>query len=179
MESIISFFKDIFPYLSVVLIVGLLVRFFYLVKTHKKLYLHREMIYVISLIYILILFELVTLTGASWTTSNFVLFNEINRYEIWSGLFFINVIGNVVLFLPFGFLASYYLKIKKIFFIFSISFLFSLSIELFQILIGRVFDVDDIFLNVIGGMIGYLMYLVVDKWYKNKNAWKNKAFCYN
>ena len=39
----------------------------------------------------------------------------------------------------------------------------SLSIEFTQLLIGRVFDVDDILLNVIGGMIGYFIYNILRK----------------
>ena len=39
----------------------------------------------------------------------------------------------------------------------------SLVIESTQLAIGRVFDVDDILLNVIGGMIGYLIYKSLDK----------------
>ena len=39
----------------------------------------------------------------------------------------------------------------------------SLSIELTQLFIGRVFDVDDILLNVLGGIIGYLFYYILSK----------------
>ena len=31
-----------------------------------------------------------------------------------------------------------------------------------QLLIGRVFDIDDIILNVIGGMLGYFIYKFLD-----------------
>ena len=34
----------------------------------------------------------------------------------------------------------------------------SLVIEIIQLIIGRVFDIDDIILNVIGGMIGFYFY---------------------
>ena len=34
-------------------------------------------------------------------------------------------------------------------------------------MIGRVFDVDDIILNVCGGCLGFLIYYLIDKlWYK-------------
>ena len=36
--------------------------------------------------------------------------------------------------------------------------LVSISIETTQLLIGRIFDIDDIILNIIGGMLGYLIY---------------------
>ena len=42
-------------------------------------------------------------------------------------------------------------------------------------MIGRVFDVDDIILNVIGGIIGYYLYYVLSKiWSKLPNFFKNE-----
>ena len=35
----------------------------------------------------------------------------------------------------------------------------SLSIEFVQLQIGRSFDIDDILLNVVGGFVGYLIYI--------------------
>ena len=43
-----------------------------------------------------------------------------------------------------------------------ILFIVSLSIECVQLLIGRCFDVDDILLNLVGGMIGYFVYRFLD-----------------
>ena len=42
------------------------------------------------------------------------------------------------------------------------AFIVSLSIELIQSIIGRVFDVDDIILNCLGAVWGYLFYLIVE-----------------
>ena len=39
----------------------------------------------------------------------------------------------------------------------------SLSIELIQSIIGRVFDVDDIILNIIGALLGYFIYRLFDR----------------
>ena len=39
----------------------------------------------------------------------------------------------------------------------------SLSIEATQLAIGRVFDVDDILLNIVGGMLGFSIYRLLDK----------------
>ena len=39
----------------------------------------------------------------------------------------------------------------------------SISIEVTQLVIGRVFDVDDILLNVFGGMIGFVLYRFIYK----------------
>ena len=40
--------------------------------------------------------------------------------------------------------------------------LVSISIETTQLLIGRIFDIDDIILNIIGGMLGYLIYKLLN-----------------
>lgn len=90
--------------------------------------------------------------------NNWILFREIFRYPFGSQLFLRNVIGNILLFLPYGFFVSYYFEVKKKRIIFFLSCFLSLSIEFIQLQIGRVFDVDDILLNVIGSMLGYLIY---------------------
>ena len=42
-------------------------------------------------------------------------------------------------------------------------FIVSLSIECVQLIIGRCFDVDDILLNLIGGMLGYFIYRILER----------------
>ncbi len=81
---------------------------------------------------------------------------------------------NVVLFLPFGFILHLLDKkncsaIRVAVF----SFIFSLSIELLQLLTMiiaiapvRVFDVDDIMANLIGGVVGYCLLLIIKKFQK-------------
>ena len=49
---------------------------------------------------------------------------------------------------------NYFFKVKVISLII-ITILYSLSIELTQTLIDRVFDIDDIILNLVGSIIGY------------------------
>ena len=85
------------------------------------------------------------------------------RYNITSRLFIKNVLGNMLMILPFGFFASYYLKAEKLTLPLLLTLIASVSIEVVQLLIGRVFDVDDIILNILGGMLGYLCYLVLRK----------------
>lgn len=83
-------------------------------------------------------------------------------------MFFINIIGNVVLFVPFGFLFSLiYSKgglkhQKKILWVtLLVSILLCLLIELLQLVtkVG-VFDVDDIIMNTTGTLIGYIVFRV-------------------
>ena len=39
----------------------------------------------------------------------------------------------------------------------------SLTIETTQLMIGRVFDIDDILLNIIGGILGHYLYIIILK----------------
>ena len=44
-----------------------------------------------------------------------------------------------------------------------ISLITTISIELVQLVIGRVFDIDDIILNLFGGFLGALIFTLLDK----------------
>ena len=72
------------------------------------------------------------------------------------------LIGNVLLFVPFGFFVPYLLKkLRSLWKVIVISVLFSLSIELYQFSFTfRVADVDDLILNTAGAIIGYGCYRI-------------------
>ncbi|WP_000421101.1 VanZ family protein, partial [Bacillus thuringiensis] len=78
---------------------------------------------------------------------------------------FKNIIGNIVLFIPFSFML--YIKfVNKLTINILICMGVSCSIELLQILvpfIGRSFDVDDIILNTIGSIIGTYLAIYISK----------------
>lgn len=79
------------------------------------------------------------------------------------GDFVRQVVLNVVMTIPFGFLLPLVRDGKtNILKVFLYSFLLSFSIEVLQPLINgcRTSDITDIMTNVIGGIIGYLIYLV-------------------
>lgn len=75
---------------------------------------------------------------------------------------FKNILGNLFLFLPLGFLSSFLIKSKKLMSVFTYSLLFSTLIEVMQyiFLTSRRADVDDVILNTVGGVLGYLLYKV-------------------
>ena len=60
-----------------------------------------------------------------------------------------------------------------------LTLLTSLTIELTQLAIGRVFDIDDIMLNIIGGLLGYLLYEIVKKSEKKLPTFLRKPWLYN
>ena len=89
--------------------------------------------------------------------------SNILSYNVYrNGKFIKNVIGNVVMFIPYGIFASLYAKLDKPFHALCLVFFASVTVETTQLLIGRVFDIDDIILNVIGGLVGYGIYRLVD-----------------
>ena len=148
--------------ISIVIIVSL--RITYLIKNHQKLVLYKELLMLSFIIYILCLFQIVTFQDAvTWSSNNFVPFKEMFRYQIGSRLFIKNVLGNIILFLPFGFFTAYYLDIKKPYLIIILTLIASTSIEFVQMSIGRVFDIDDIMLNTIGGIVGFYLFSILSK----------------
>lgn len=98
-------------------------------------------------------------------SANFTLFKTIRMYIDYSYKLnsFENLAGNVVVFIPFGFLLPGLSRpCKNILVLLLCTFFFSLCIELFQLFSAfGAFDVDDILLNCGGGMIGYIMYMII------------------
>ena len=153
---------NVWPMAVIILVIVSSIRIAYLITKHKKFLIHKELIYLIAITYVLCLFYLVTFQDSNYGISNFVPFKEIFRYSIGSHKFMKNVLGNIVLFIPYGFLASYLLKTRKVSVGVILTLIASLTIEVVQYYIGRVFDIDDIILNVVGGFAGSLIYVGMD-----------------
>ncbi len=169
--------SNAWPMLVIFLSIIIIVRFAYLLINHKKMVFYEEIITLCFLIYVLMLFEFLTSTETGTHGLNLVPFTEITRYRFGSSLFIYNVIGNVVLFMPFGYFVAYYCKVKNVFPIFIIATFTSFIIELVQLKIGRAFDIDDIILNVLGGIIGYLIYAIFMSLKKHlPNIFKTETF---
>ena len=148
--------------ISCIIIISL--RISYLIKNKERFVLYKELLMLGFIIYSMCLFQIVTFQDeVSWSTNNFIPFREILRYNIGSRLFIKNVLGNMLLFLPFGFFTSYLLDNKRPLLTVVLTLVASLSIEVVQLMIGRVFDVDDIILNVLGGTFGFYLYNILDR----------------
>ena len=158
MESL----PNVWPMAVIILVIVSSIRITYLITKHKKFLIHKELIYLIAITYMLCLFYLVTFQDSNYGVSNFVPFKEIFRYSIGSHKFIKNILGNIVLFIPYGFLSSYLLKTRKVSVGVILTLIASVTIEVVQYYIGRVFDIDDIILNVLGGFIGGLIYVGLD-----------------
>lgn len=152
------------PMIVLFSLVMILYRIVCVIMTKEKINVLKELKMLIYIVYCFLLFRLVTTTDFESYSNNFIPFKEIMRYKLTSVLFYRNVVGNILLFLPFGFLITDMIHDKtnkfNIFISTFIVFMTSLSIEVIQMHIGRSFDIDDIILNVIGGIIGFVIFWI-------------------
>ena len=161
--EVLSLLKYTWPTIIMAVIIAVLLRVTDIIVNKKKLVLHEELLKLSFIIYILCLFYVVTFQDVGWSSHNYVPFREIFRYSLGSGLFYKNIFGNMLLFVPYGIFIAKYVDLKQPVVAGIIAFITSLSIEVIQFLIGRVFDVDDIILNVCGCLLGFYLYRLFQK----------------
>jgi len=152
---------SIWPMLLFISIVAVTLRGTYLFRESRKFVLHKELVHLIFILYILCLYYILTHQDMNYGGVNLVPFREMFRYTIGSYKFIKNIVGNILLFVPFGFFASYYLNNRKASLITIVTLIVTACAEGMQYYIGRVFDIDDIILNVFGGFCGYLLYIAL------------------
>lgn len=145
-------------------------------------------IYLFILSYLLFFSEEYGRTDASGAYHyNLVLFREIKRFYKYRSIIgikavLINLLGNIAAFIPFGFfLPLLWHKTGRFFLILLMSFGFSFAVESIQLVykVGT-FDVDDLFLNTLGGLAGYLLlqaFLYARKKYRQHRKGKNERKC--
>lgn len=134
---------------------------------HRRLCVVMFISYLIVLTYFMFFSDGFGRSGHVGYAYNLELFKEITRFYQYRELlgmksFLLNTVGNVVCFMPFGFFLPLINRHSgKWYNIFILSFLLSLGIETLQLIlkVGS-FDVDDIFLNTLGGVIGYICVVI-------------------
>lgn len=142
--------------------------------TAKKI---RRIGYALFLIYLALLIYFVlfaegygrTIAGREYRY-NLVPLKEISRfikyrYQLGPVAVALNLIGNIIAFVPFGMILPIIDKSSRKFYLVALlSFQLSLVIELAQLVlkVGSC-DVDDIILNTLGGCLGYLMFYILNK----------------
>lgn len=135
-------------------------------------------VYLLALAYFLFFAEATGRTFSDRTYQyNLILFHEIRRFIIYRrqlgfAAVVLNLVGNVIAFVPFGVFLPLLVKRTRSFVkTVLLGFEFSLFVEIVQ-LFGKVgsFDVDDILLNTLGVMGGYLLFrlMLVMHWHKKK-----------
>ncbi len=142
-------------------------RIAFMIIAKEKIVIHRELKNLLYVVYCFALFQLVTTSDFESFSNNFIPFKEMTRYRLSSVLFYRNVIGNIALFVPFGYLISdmIFEKTKKYHGIVTalLVLITSFTIEVIQMNIGRSFDIDDIILNLVGGIIGFGIFAIIHK----------------
>lgn len=84
--------------------------------------------------------------------------------HLWSGLRVdsswegVMLVGNVALFLPLGVFVPLLWRWNRVLPVAAVGTALSLSIEGMQFVIGRAFDVSDVFLNTLGTALGWFLY---------------------
>ncbi len=126
-------------------------------------------VYIVLLVYFLFFAEMLGRTNINRTYHyNLILFKEIKRFIIYRrqlgiAAVFSNLAGNILIFTPFGFLLPVMgRKFRSFFQVTLLSLELSFAVECVQLITKTgSFDVDDLFLNTIGGMLGYAVYAAV------------------
>lgn len=130
-------------------------------------------LYMAGLIYYLFLSEEYGRGAADIVYSyNLYPFREIRRYLTYSEILgfravFLNLAGNVIGFMPFGALLPILVRSARssrrvTLLSFEVSALIEVSQLVFQV---GCFDVDDMILNTLGGLLGYIVFWIGSRWY--------------
>ena len=177
--------NNIIPMVFLFTVVAILLRVVIAIYTKSKISIYKESKLLVYALYLFVLFQLVTTTDyGSYGYNNFIPFKEILRYDIAAPLFWRNVVGNIVVFAPFGYIITdiihMFTKRMNVFISFGFTVLMSSSIEFIQMFIGRSFDIDDIILNSLGGLIGFIVFVIIKKIFREDNFITNtvKAFLF-
>lgn len=137
-------------------------------------------VYIVCIVYFLIFSDMFGRgSGYEERRYNLIPFEEITRFikygnQMSAGSVFLNLYGNIIAFIPFGMLLKW-ARNKNTTFLqaFAYSLGFTLIIEVAQYITKLgVFDIDDILLNTLGGIIGYLIYYVTAKLLRRYHAKK-------
>lgn len=140
------------------------------INTSKKTE-HSHILLIIVLgFYAFILFAFLFLKASSFQSVNLIPFRTITEYLSNSGfLSVVNVLGNIVLFVPLGIYLTLFNHNKKIGINTLWIVLISMAVEILQYLfkVGAT-DIDDIILNGLGGFFGIVIYKILRKIFKDK-----------
>ena len=124
--------------------------------------------YALFTVYILILLKITLFRQTTLENYeiNFTLFVDLINVYRKGGLWqFIRLfVGNIIWFVPFGFMLPMMLKKSKFITVTLSGFLFSLLIEILQLVFRKgICEIDDLILNTAGTMIGYSVYKIIQR----------------
>ena len=171
LSNIFSYLKE-FVLLGIFIIILFLIGYFLIykkiMKGTKTINKKKMILYGITIVYLIIVFGATFLTrGNAYKEINLHLFSSYR--EAWnnmtdvlsSNIVLRNSILNIILFIPFGFLVPIYSdKLKKIYKV--------VPIGLALTNMG-IFEIDDVFNNTLGVLIGYCTFMIFNNLIKKEN----------
>lgn len=121
-------------------------------------------------------FNIIRQYGSGLNLIPFLVFKQ-TLFEVFKNnnisYFLINFLGNIIIFIPLGFfpplLSAKIRFFKTTLLCFSVSFF----IEFIQFFIGRGTDIDDLWINTLGGILGYIIYKTLNAILTNKKDVSN------
>ena len=180
LNTAIGAINNVWPMIVIFVVIISTIRITYLTIHKEKFVFYKEFLNLVFLIYVLLLYQLLTNVETNVNSGyNLVPFTEILRYKVGSEMFMYNVLGNIFLFVPFGYFVSGYIKASKVSHILAVSIISSITIEVVQLQIGRSFDIDDILLNVTGAIAGFLLYIALCAIKKHLPKFLQRDLVYN
>ena len=100
--------------------------------------------------------------GIGVNTTPFHTIRNYIKYAPTSDWLRVNIVGNIVMFIPWGFgLPLLWKKYRSFFMLAFLSLLLPVCIEFVQLFVGRTVDVDDVILNFAGSMLGGALFLIM------------------
>lgn len=193
MHTIIFYLQDMWFYMAIALPVIIIYRFYRIKKSNHKAKPLHEIGVIAFLIFLIGLLSQTVIPSISinngsleFVNGNFQAvnleffrvfretYNAIKYLDLWQP-FLINFMGNIFMFMPIGFLLPIlWRKFEHVLWTVGAGFLLSLSIELLQLTQLRSSDVDDLWLNTLGTLIGFVCFTFIPKkhrhWFKKEKV---------
>lgn len=174
MQYILNYLLKILPYSVVFTVVYIPLRL--LTRKTKQNVRHEAALFLMHLFIVAILSQTLTPDGGlpsfNFVISrgseyyNFIPFEILRRYSVVAGteegtrFFIINILGNILLFVPVGFFYRLALR-RPLWASALLGLCFSAFIEVSQIFLPRMTDIDDIILNTAGVFLGGVIYSLI------------------
>lgn len=189
MTAVLAYLQDMGGYMLLALPVWLAVRTLFLLGRHERPRWGRELALTAFVLYCVGLFSQTLLpVGLVWPAPRAALEAALRRWHTGQGInllpletvrrfwrygsrqqLLVNLAGNVAVFVPLGLLpTALWQRLRRLWKATLLCCASSCLIEFFQLFIGRSVDVDDVLLNTLGGVLGYLVFSLLQPLFSQK-----------
>ncbi len=171
--------KSIWPLLTVFATILIITRIYYLKLNGKAFTFYKEILALLFVIYLIVLYDLLVKIEVSPKGVNLIPFvNSLSALTTDTN-YLSYILSNAIIFLPFGYFISSYIEAKKIGSIFIITLLTGIVIELVELQVIGSFNIDNIITYLIGGIVGFLLYIGLTAIKKHLPGLFQNDFLYN